>query len=127
MRIILIIINILCMIIHILFEIYIKENSGIYGFVLVENILVTFLFLVMTYLVFKSESYIELLYINLIFWLVFVVSVLYFKPSITTLQVFEEHMLQLPQWVILSGFGIATLFLNIAEIIKKELRNKKNG
>jgi hypothetical protein len=34
------------MIMHILFEIYIKEDSGIYGFVLVENILVTFLFLV---------------------------------------------------------------------------------
>lgn len=104
---------------HLLFEIHIEDSGGIYSFVLVENLIVTFSFLLMAYLVFDSSRYIKNLYINLIFWFTFVIGVLLFKPTVTTLQILEEYLFQIPQWQILFGFGIVTLFFNIAEIIKR--------
>lgn len=119
MTILLIIINILCAFMHLLFEIHIEDSGGIYSFVLVENLIVTFSFLLMAYLVFDSNRYIKNLYINLIFWSTFVIGVLLFKPTVTTLQILEEYLFQIPQWLILLGFGIITLFFNIVEIIKR--------
>lgn len=119
MTILLIIINILCAFMHLLFEIHIEDSGGIYSFVLVENLIVTFSFLLMAYLVFDSNRYIKNLYINLIFWFTFVIGVLLFKPTVTTLQILEEYLFQIPQWLILFGFGIITLFFNIVEIIKR--------
>lgn len=119
MTILLIIINILCAFMHLLFEIHIEDSRGIYSFVLVENLIVTFSFLLMAYLVFDSNRYIKNLYINLIFWFTFVIGALLFKPTVTTLQILEEYLFQIPQWLILFGFGIITLFFNIVEIIKR--------
>lgn len=73
----------------------------------------------MAYLVFDSNRSIKNLYINFIFWLTFVIGVLLFKPTITTLQILKEYLFQIPQWQILFGFGIVTLFSNIAEIAKR--------
>lgn len=119
MTILLIIINILCAFMHLLFEIHIEDSGGIYSFVLVENLIVTFSFLLMAYLVFDSSRYIKNLYINLIFWFTFVIGVLLFKPTATTLQILEEYLFQIPQWLILFGFSVITLFFNIVEIIKR--------
>lgn len=119
MKILLIIINIICAFIHLLFEVHIEDSRGIYSFVLVENLIVTFSFLLMAYLVFDSNRSIKNLYINFIFWLTFVIGVLLFKPTITTLQILKEYLFQIPQWQILFGFGIVTLFSNIAEIAKR--------
>lgn len=104
---------------HLLFDIYREDSGGIYSFVLVENLIVTFSFLLMAYLVFDSNRYIKNLYINLIFWLTFVIGIFLFKPTITTLQILKEYLFQIPQWQILFGFGIVTLFLNIAETMKR--------
>lgn len=107
-----------CATMHAIFEFHlIKNNHDIYTFVQVENLLITFFFLLMSYFVYISRRYPKLLYINLFFWLLFESSVLLFKPTISTLHIVKEY-LPLDQWIILSICGGITIVLNIIEINK---------
>lgn len=126
MRYTLSIINIICMFMHLLFQMHIKNTGGIYGFVLLENLMMTFTFLLMAYLMFKSRSCVSFLYINLIFWLVFTIGVICIKPSITTLDIFQPYLPPIPQWTILFSCGIITAILTVAEIIIR-IRNEKRA
>jgi len=124
MRLALVIVNSISAVMHIVFEIYMLQfNHGIYGFVLVENLIVTFFFIIIAYFAFISSKSPRLLYPNLIFWLIFEISVLFFKPTITTLIIFEKYLQEVEQWIVLAIFGSIAIIITCIEIIKKFIIN----
>ena len=125
-RIALFLINVVTAIMHVLFEIYIYRNYwGEYkSFILVENLLIAFMFLVMAIVVyFSSHNKTYILY-NLISWTVFEISVLLLKPEKTTLE-----LLNCPpgkQWICLCLVGAFTIIICIIEYTRKEKPKEDN-
>lgn len=113
MKYFLILTNIVCVILHLVFEFYIYAYPSEYtGFILVENMLVTALLGVMAILVYKSDSNPRYLVYNVIFWIFLVINLLIFRPEKTTLVIVGEYM-PVKQWMLLSTLGVINIIVNL--------------
>ncbi len=128
MKKILIIMNIICAALHLIFEFYHinNYNKDVYSFLLVENAIITFVFILMTYFIFISKKDYRILYIPLIFWIFFEMIIFLLRPNYTTLNIIKQYLPVLSQWIILSIYGGIIIMLTILEIIRQRTLEKSN-
>lgn len=118
MKVLLILFNVVCAIMHILFGIYINNKNVEYkGFISVENTLIIFVFMALAIFVSlqkKKEGFL----LNFLFWGLFEICILIFQPSKTTLEIFYPHT-NFNQWVVLAILGAILIVLNGLALKKK--------
>lgn len=109
------VINLICAIFHIIFQFDLLSENGIYrGFILTENMLITFVFLCFTWILWFGQDIQKKFFIRLsvVFWAVFLVLVLLIEPKVTTLSIIQDLLL-FPQnyYLLLLGTGAFVLSL----------------
>lgn len=118
MKTLLILFNIVCAIMHILFGIYIYDKSIEYkGLISVENTLIIFVFIALAIFLWiqkKKEGFL----LNFLFWGIFEICVIAFQPSKTTLEIFHSYI-KFNQWIVLAILGAIIVLLNGVALKKK--------
>lgn len=111
MKRLLILLNVVCATMHILFEIYIYNKSIEYkGFISVENTLIIFVFIALAIFLWiqkKKEGFL----LNFFFWGIFEICIIVFRPSKTTLEIFHSYI-NFNQWIVLAILGAVIVLLN---------------
>lgn len=82
-------------ILHIIFEFYLLKEQSIYrGFLLIENMLITAVFIYFCYGLLLTNKVMRITVIkqNVLFWLVFAISFFLFQPEITSLVIYEKYL-----------------------------------
>lgn len=111
----LIVANMVAFLMHFIAEIFFLDMQGEYsGFLLVENFLITLIFAKMAFLLKKRRE--KYLIENVIFWGFFLVAVVIFRPSNTTLEIMSG-ILPMEQWIVLMIGGIVVIFVNIFALV----------
>lgn len=109
-------INVICGLMHLLAEYILLNITNQYmNFLLIENILIAFVFIHMGYTLYKKNTLVG----NLLFWIIFTMSVVIFKPTTTTLVVVEEYI-PVEQWVVLLITGLVVIIINSTIILHKK-------
>jgi hypothetical protein len=108
--------NLIGGLIHLVFENSLLENQTSYkGFLLIENLLITFVFAYFVYKIFFAswDEKVVAIKTNLIFWIVFSISFAIFQPEITSLDTIRDFI-PIPQKYVLLVVGIIAVFLSVA-------------
>lgn len=118
MKLLLMLSNVVCAIMHILFGCYIYDKNIEYkGFISVENTLIVFVFLALAIFIWlqkKKEGFL----LNFLFWVVFEICIIIFQPSKTTLEIFCPYI-NFNQWIVLAILGAILVFFNGFALKKK--------
>lgn len=111
-----------CAVMHILFGIYIYGKEIEYGnFISVENTLVTFMFIFLSLHIWFQKNKGGGM-INLLFWFLFEITVLFFRPEKTTLDIFHKY-LPISQSCLLTIFGFLAIILSFIALYKQRKNN----
>lgn len=108
-------INLICAVFHAVFQFDLLADTGMYrGFILIENALITFLFVYFAAVLFFGSPVQKkmALTLSILFWSVFLLSVIAVQPVVTTMSI-VEGLLFMPQKYYLLIFGISALALSL--------------
>ena len=111
----LVLINLLCALLHVLFEFDLLAFEGkLRGFLLTENIVIAYVFICFSWALSLGSSFARkaALSASIFFWGAFVVFVLAIRPAETTLGL-VRGILFLPQYCYLFLFGALALVLSV--------------
>lgn len=118
MKYLLISFNIICAIMHLFFGVYIYDKPFEYaGFISIENTLIIFVYLALSLLLYTQRKK-EGILLNLFFWSVFEVCVLFFRPLKTTLEILNLTV-SMAQWHVLALAGGVIILLNCIIFLQK--------
>lgn len=105
----------LCGIMHIVMEFTLLHNDGIYReFLLVENLIVAIVFIYLSLSLVMNKGIVKLIAVraNIVFWFLFNIIILVFKPQTTTL-ILVDSIIRIPQNYTLCICGIICFLLSI--------------
>ena len=103
---------------HLMYEFYFWGNTSIYAdFLLVENFLIVCAFVWLAFVLIKRKE--KGLILNLIYWLIFTITVIIIKPEYTTLNIFAESFF-INQWLLLFVVGMLVITINGLALYKKK-------
>ena len=111
----LVLINILCALLHVLFQFdLLSFNGKLRGFLLTENIVIAYVFICFSWALSVGRPSVRkaALSASIFFWRAFVVFVLAIRPTETTLGL-VSGLLFLPQYCYLFLFGAMALVLSV--------------
>lgn len=116
----LVILNFVTGIMHIIFQFYLIKSTGIYReFLLIENLLIGFVFLYSSLGLFIGSNAQRrvLLIFQLLLWTIFFFLVIFYWGAVTTLSIFTKW-LYWPDSLILSLIGLIGIVLSIINLSK---------
>ncbi|MFQ5455726.1 MAG: hypothetical protein ACE5EA_05915 [Nitrospirota bacterium] len=123
---VLIMLNFMSGIMHILFEYHLLQNSGLYReFILIENLLIGLLFVYFSIGLFWGDQNQKksLLIFQLAWWTAFVVSVILFWGSVSTLSMFNEWLPVSESFILLTT-GLLGIIISILSLTKEMRRSQ---
>lgn len=117
---VIVLLNLLCCILHIIFEVMRwNHNEVLNDFILVENALIALVFFYFALRFFhKGLGTVDKL-THLFFWISFTLLTIVIQPQTTTLFIFRDFI-NIPEWLSLSAFGVLMLVLSVNIFIRKD-------
>lgn len=111
--------NIICFFLHVLLEVFLwKMEFPFIGFVLIENALISLLYVFFAWSFFRKKVRLSLMALHTAFWLIFTSLVIILRPSETSLEIFSSWI-EFPQWIALLLTGASMASLSIINIYHK--------
>ncbi|GHU61762.1 hypothetical protein FACS189418_1970 [Clostridia bacterium] len=124
-RVLLVLTNIVCFILHILLEIILwNVRPAFGGFLLIENALISLLYLFFAWSVWTNKRELSSMILHVLFWVCFTIFTIVIRPTETALEAIYAWI-KFPQWIALFFTGILMSLLSIMNIFQQgEARGK---